>query len=217
MEKLRKGLLKFAGSIEVILAFLIILGMTIGLITVVRYMIEIPQVDTGHAYDLVKKFLSMALLLVIGVELVLMILSHSTASVLDLVLFAIARKMLVYSDTMVEIFIATAAIAIVFAVKKYLVSSKYMLREGRVLSAATPIKSLNFNSNTDIPEELASTVGGLLCRLSEDEHRPIEVGAIYSIGDLKFKILSIKDGVIQDVQIQELLSDEEQSNGEEDH
>ncbi len=206
MEKFRKLLLKYANNVEVILAFLIIIGMTIGLVTVVRYMFEIPQVGITDSYELVKKFLSMSLLLVIGIELVLMLLSHSSVSVLDLVLFATARKMLIYSDTMIDLFIATAAIAVVFGIKKYLVTSKYMLREGKILSAASPIKNVNFDIDTEIPENRATTIGGLLCRLSEDECKPIEPGAEFVIGDIKLKIVTMKDGLIEDVQIQELTN-----------
>ncbi len=75
----------------------------------------------------------MALLLIVGIELVLMLLTHSATSILELVLFAIARKMLVYSETMLELLIATAAIAIVFAIKKYLIGSKYSLRKSKDL------------------------------------------------------------------------------------
>lgn len=203
MDKFRLMLVKGANHVEVILAFLITIGMIVGLFTVVRYIVTIPGMEMNDTYDFVKKFLSMSLLLIIGVELVLMLLSHSSVAVLDLILFATARKMLVYSDTMIDILLATAAIAIVFAIKKYLVTSKYMLREGKILSAAAPIKSINFDIDTNIPENKATTIGGLLCRLSEDECKPIEPGAEFTIGDIKLKIMTMKDGLIEDVQIQE--------------
>ncbi len=204
MDKFRHLLVKGANHVEVILAFLLTVGMIVGLFTVVRYIITIPTLDMIDTYDFVKKFLSMALLLIIGIELVLMLLSHSSVAVLDLILFATARKMLVYSDTMIDILLATAAIAIVFAIKKYLVTSKYMLREGKILSAASPIKNINFDIDTNIPENKATTIGGLLCRLSEDEGKPIEPGAEFTIGDIKLKIVTMKDGLIEDVQIQEV-------------
>ena len=204
MDKFRHVLVRGANHVEVVLAFLVIIGMVVGLGTVIRYIITIPTLSMEGSYDFVKKFLSMSLLLIIGIELVLMLLSHSSVAVLDLILFATARKMLVYSDTMIDILIATAAIAIVFVVKKYLVTSKYMLREGKILSAASPIKNINFDIDTNIPENKATTIGGLLCRLSEDECKPIEPGAEFTIGDIKLKIMTMKDGLIEDVQIQEI-------------
>ncbi len=204
MDKFRHLLVRGANHVEVVLAFLVTIGMVVGLFSVVRYIVAIPGLEMDFTYDYVKKFLSMTLLLIIGIELVLMLLSHSSVAVLDLILFATARKMLVYSDTMIDILIATAAIAIVFAIKKYLVTSKYMLREGKILSAASPIKNINFDIDTNIPENKATTIGGLLCRLSEDECKPIEPGAEFTIGDIKLKIMTMKDGLIEDVQIQEV-------------
>ncbi|NBG87661.1 transporter associated domain-containing protein [Isachenkonia alkalipeptolytica] len=204
MDKFRHLLVRGANHVEIILAFLLTIGMIVGLFTVVRYIVTIPTLDMNNTYDFVQQFLSMALLLVIGIELVLMLLSHSSVAVLDLILFATARKMLVYSDTMIDILLATAAIAIVFAIKKYLVSSKYMLRDGKILSAASPIKNINFDIDTNIPENKANTIGGLLCRLSEDECKPIEPGAEFTIGDIKLKIVTMKDGLIEDVEIQEI-------------
>lgn len=149
MEKLKKYLLSFANGLEVVIAMLIILGVTIGLIPVVRYLILIPQGDMTDIYEILKTFLSMALLLIIGIELVLMLLTHSPASVLELVLFAIARKMLVYSETMLELLIATTAIAIVFAVKRYLIDSKYSLRKDKELPASFK-ESFSVNNDKEI-------------------------------------------------------------------
>jgi len=204
MDKFRHYLVKGANHVEVVIAFLVTVGIVVGMFSVIQYIIKIPGLDMYDTYDYVKKFLGLTLLLVIGIELVLMLLSHSSVAVLDLILFATARKMLIYSDTMIDVLIATAAIAIVFAIKKYLVTSKYMLREGKILSAASPIKNINFDINTDIPEDKGNTIGGLLCRLSEDECKPIEPGAEFTIGDIKLKIVTMKDGLIEDVQIQEL-------------
>ncbi|WP_353893673.1 hypothetical protein PRVXH_000427 [Proteinivorax hydrogeniformans] len=141
MDKIRKGLLRYATGIEVVLAVLILLGVTIALSSVLRYLAIIPQTDIYDIYEVLQKFLSIALLLIIGIELVLMLLTHSATSVLELVLFAIARKMLVYSETMLELLIAAAAIAIVFAVKKYLLDSKHLLREKQDLLSYKNVNS----------------------------------------------------------------------------
>lgn len=217
MDKLRQYLLKGANHVELIIALLVTVGIIVGLYSVVEYIIKIPTLEMADTYDYVKKFLGLALLLVIGIELVLMLLSHSSVAILDLILFAAARKMLIYSETMIDVLIASAAIAIVFAIKKYLVTSKYMLREGKILSAASPIKNINFDINTDIPEDKGNTIGGLLCRLSEDECKPIEPGAEFTIGDIKLKIVTMKDGLIEDVQIQELGDQKKKKKDKNNH
>ena len=50
----------------------------------------------------------------------LMIINHSTKAILELILFVIARKMLIYSNTMLDLVLGTLAISMVFFISKYL-------------------------------------------------------------------------------------------------
>ncbi|KAB3535768.1 hypothetical protein F8154_05570 [Alkaliphilus pronyensis] len=199
LDGAKKKLVKCASGLELILALCVLLAIVIGLITIVKYLIIIYQTDAAYTYEVFKKFLGFALLLVIGVELVLMLLSHSTSSILELVLFAIARKMLVYSEAPLDLLIGTTAIAIVFFIRKYLMSPKYSFKAGRIISAASPIHALNFEGDLDIPEDKGKTIGGLICHLSEETCTPIEEGAEYRVGNLSMKILKMKDGLIEEV------------------
>lgn len=201
VEDIKKRLVKLATGLELVLAFLIVIAIAIGLVTVVKYLGIIFNSDVHDTYNVFKDFLGVALSLVIGVELVLMLMSHSTSSILELVLFAIARKMLVYSQTMMDLLIGTAAILMVFLIRKYLMSSKYALREGRVISAASPIHALNFDGDLHIPEDKGNTIGGLICSLAQENRSPVEEGAEFSIGNVALKILKMKDGVIEQVSI----------------
>lgn len=202
MDGLKKKLVKIATGLELIIAFFIVIAIILGGISIVKYLSVLLSTDIYHIYDAFKKFLSIALLMVIGIELVLMLLSHSSGSILELVLFAIARKMLVYSETMLDLILGTVAIAIVFLIRKYLMSSKYMsydVNEGKILSAASPVHAVNFDAGLDIPENKGATIGGLICHLSEETCRPVEEGAEYSVGDITMKILKMKDGLIEKV------------------
>lgn len=201
MEDIKKKLIKLTTGLELTLAFFIVVAIAIGLITVVKYLVIIFQSDVHDTYHIFKDFLGVSLSLVIGVELVLMLMSHSTSNILELVLFAIARKMLVYSETMMDLLIGVAAILIIFLIRKYLMSGKYAIREGRVISAASPIHALNFDGDLHIPENKGNTIGGLICNLAKESHAPVEIGAEYIIGNVILKILQMKDGVIEQVSI----------------
>ena len=216
MNLIKKKLVKYATGLELILALCIVLAIAIGLITIIRYLFLIFQTDVSETYFIMKKFLAVALLLVIGVELVLMLLSHSTSSILELVLFAIARKMLVYSETMMDLLIGTAAIAIIFLTRKFLMSPKYSYeREGNIVSAASPVHAINFDSGLNLPENKGVTLGGLICKLSDETCIPIEEGAEYEVSNVKMKILKIKDGLIEQVSIRNLNdSDQTKSTNE---
>ena len=74
-----------------------------------------------ESYELFQDFLSHALLLIVGVELILMIINQTTKGILELVLYVIARKMLIYAHTMLDLMLGTVAIAIVFVILKFLI------------------------------------------------------------------------------------------------
>lgn len=211
-EGFKKKLVKYTMNLELIIAVCIVFAVLAGIIVLVKYLGVIAVTDGYNIYETFKKFLSIALLLVIGVEMVLMLLSHSTSSILELVLYAITRKMLIYSETMLDLILGTVAIAIVFLIRKYLMSNKYkkqVSNEGAIISAAAPIHDLNFDSDLDIPENKGTTIGGLLCRLSEETCNPVEEGAKYTVGNVTMRILKIKDGLIEKVLLTENDDEEE--------
>lgn len=201
MDKMKRQLIGLATNMEMVLALCIIIAMAIGFVTIVGYFFDIAGSHGHDTYETIKEFLAMALLVAIGLELVLMLLSHSTSSILELVLFAIARKLLIYSQTMMDVLIGTAAILIIFFIRKYLMSAKYALKEGRIISAASPIHALNLDTELSMPENRAVTIGGLICRLSEESLTPIEEGAEFTIGGVMLRILKMRDGVIEQVSI----------------
>lgn len=68
-------------------------------------------------------FLSAGLSLVVGVEFIKMLCQHSTQTVVEVLMFATARQMVVEHLNAVETLIGVIAIAVLFAVRKYLMTS----------------------------------------------------------------------------------------------
>lgn len=68
----------------------------------------------------INELMDSILWLVIGLEFVRMLLEHSHAAVLEIMLFAIARQMIVAHTSMLENLLAVLAIGGIFAVRKYL-------------------------------------------------------------------------------------------------
>lgn len=75
--------------------------------------------QTETFYELIYR----VLLLVIGLELVRMLVTHSLAAVLELLAFVIARKMLKPELTAVDIILSVAAFVALLAGRKYLMST----------------------------------------------------------------------------------------------
>ena len=75
-------------------------------------------VDTNEVE--ISLFLQRALDIVIGIEFIKMLAKHSPGSALEVLLYAIARHMIVGHESAVENFISVASIALIFFVRKFL-------------------------------------------------------------------------------------------------
>ena len=68
----------------------------------------------------VRTFLERALDIVIGIEFIKMLAKHSPGSVLEVLLYAIARHMIVGHEDAVQNLVSVGAIALIFIIRKYL-------------------------------------------------------------------------------------------------
>ena len=119
-ERISNRLCSIANTLEIILAAFIGIVILLGFIDVFKYLREIYLSDVYMSYDLFKNFLSYILILVVGVEFILMLLTHSIKTIGELVVFVIARKMLVYGHSMLDMVLGALAIAIIFATIRFL-------------------------------------------------------------------------------------------------
>ena len=106
----RDQLAELAGLLEV----------GISLLAVVPLIKMLPGllVDTNEVE--ISLFLQRALDIVIGIEFIKMLAKHSPGSALEVLLYAIARHMIVGHESAVENFISVASIALIFFVRKFL-------------------------------------------------------------------------------------------------
>ncbi len=93
-------------------------------------------------YEQLNNFLAQILLLVIAVELVIMLCLHRPETLLEVFLYAIARKLLLIpkSSSAGELLLGVLAIAAIFFIKKYLMPEKD--KEGIEKESKSTIKSI---------------------------------------------------------------------------
>lgn len=127
MDYIKDQIKKGARILEIAISVLVIVGVLIGLLEFPEYFTLIGKANTLDTYEVFQRFLGYALLLIVGVELVLMILYHSTQAILELILFVIARKMLIHASTMFEVFLGTLSIGIIFLI----VLTMRFMKQGR--------------------------------------------------------------------------------------
>lgn len=205
LNYIKNKISKYTYYLELLLAIFIIIAIVISVLDLVKYLVLILKTNPMDTYEVFQRFLGHILLLVVGVELVIMLISHTTSSVLEVVLYAIARKMLIYSDRMLDFVLGVAAIAAVFAIRKYLFTKEIKIEgNGTVFSAAIAVKDANTITGLNIPESLGNTIGGVITKLSEDTNRPIYEGIEFRVSDTKLKVLTMKDELIEKVLLDSL-------------
>ena len=122
---------KFILWVEIVLAVFIIITILISIKDVVVLIYGIFVTDASHSYDVLQGLLSHILLLAVGLELAMMLITHSPGSVIEVILYAIARKMLLNSGDAVGMLLGVISIAIVFGIDKYLHTEDVKRRIGK--------------------------------------------------------------------------------------
>jgi len=198
--------------LEILLTVFLAIGIAIGLVDIVKYFVHISKASAVDSYGVFKQFLAHILLIVVGVEFMLMLISHSINSMLELILFVIARKMLIYADTMLDLVLGTIAIAILFIILKYLPvrsGDDYGDDGGAIYSASTTISRLIEQTGIKLPKDKGRTLGGLTFNLAEESTKPITEGSEFILGNIKLKVLKVTDGLIEKVAIEEISDDKD--------
>lgn len=199
-----KTLKRFIVILEVIVALIIAVAVIIGIPDLFKYIVIILSEPKNISYEAFGAFLKHVLILVVGLEMIMMIVTHSHESILTLVLFVIARKMLVYADSMIDIFIGTVSIAIIFFVLKFFAGDdKLLAKYDNTFSAAIPLEKVRREFGFKLPGSDINTLGGLIYKISQENDIKIEEGLTLDYGDYKFTIVSFGDGVIERILIEE--------------
>lgn len=103
---------------EIVLSAVMLLVIITLIVPMIYNFVSIPLLDiTPNQFT---QFLGNALTLLIGVEFVKMLAKHTAENLLEVLMFAIARQMVVEHLNMTETLIGVIAIGIIFAVRKYL-------------------------------------------------------------------------------------------------
>ncbi|EKX80108.1 hypothetical protein CFSAN001628_008613 [Clostridium botulinum CFSAN001628] len=124
LKNLKSKIISGVMWLETLLAIFMIASVLLSSKDLISFILQIFTLDAIPSYDMFQKFLSHLLLLVIALELALMLVKHTPNSVVEVMLYAIARKMLVYGSSALEIFLGVLSLAGIFFIKKYLFSER---------------------------------------------------------------------------------------------
>lgn len=71
-----------------------------------------------------ESFMGTVLTLVVGIEFVRMLILHTPQSVIEVLLYAVARQIVISHESAMDNLIGVLAIAMIFVIKKYLMKSE---------------------------------------------------------------------------------------------
>ena len=115
--ELRNRIIQASSLLEILLSGLVLVGLLLSAVPLIKWMPGL-LID-GNEVE-IRSFLERSLDIVIGIEFIKMLAKHSPGSSLEVLLYAIARHMIVGHESAVENFISVASIALIFFVRKFL-------------------------------------------------------------------------------------------------
>lgn len=203
LSQLKARMMKMTVFLELILAMFITAAIIIGMVDLVKYIGLIYKTNPFDTYDVFQKFLGHILLLVVGVELVAMLVMHTPGSVIEVLLYAIARSMLIGSKGDFDYVLGIASIAGIFAIRKFLFTDSIASGDFNVYSAAALVTEVNRSAGVNIPETMADTLGGVISHMSKEASREIYEGIMFHVSDAQLRVVKVKDGVIEKIAVSE--------------
>ena len=112
----RDQIAEAAGILEVVLSGIVLAALLMSIVPLVELM---PGLLTDADSLEIRTFLERALDIVIGIEFIKMLAKPSPGSVLEVLLYAIARHMIVGHEDAVQNLVSVGAIALIFIIRKY--------------------------------------------------------------------------------------------------
>ena len=198
-KAVQERVMKIANMIETIIGVLLIISISISVIYLIFDLTSI--IRFRNTIESFSNYLSASFSLIIGIEFIKMLSKHTPETVIEVLLFAIARHLIVEHGSSLENLIGIASIAALFAIRKYLFFN-FDEVEKTIYRGSERVKRINLLEHIEIPyENKEDTLEDII--LYEVESRDLELGVglcIYYPG-FALKVEKIKNNVITRVEI----------------
>lgn len=199
MEKYARLFLKYLTKImEYVIAVLLACVIIIMIVQLIFSIGALPDLGTYPNYD---DLLTTCFNLIIGVELIRMLYLHTPITVFEVLLFAIARQVIIDHSSPLNSLIGVIAIAILFATRKFLFAA-FDETEKTVFRSSQKVYQVNRLFHLEIPysDKDDTLLDILLQKMEEDDTEP-GIGACVYFTDLGLRIAKIRDGKITRIEV----------------
>ena len=187
---LSAALHKLTVLLEFIISFVLAAGIIILLIQLVLSMPNVPDLDIYPNYeDLVETCFNLI------IELIRMLYQHKPSTVFEVLLFAIARQVIMAHNNPVSSLIGVVSIALLFATRKFLFI-EFDESEKIIFRATTKAQIVN-----SIPYEDEQTLYDVITKRFEQEKTEIGVGASTFFDNFGLRVAKMHNGKISRIEV----------------
>ena len=199
MQKYAHLFLKYLTKIlEFVIAALLACGIIIMTVKLGFSMGELTDASTYPNYD---DLLTACFNLIIGVELIRMLYLHTPLTVFEVLMFAIARQIIIAHSSPVNSLLGVIAIAILFATRKFLFSS-FDEKDKTVFRATQKVCQINRLFQLNIPSsDKDDTLLDVLLQKLDEDGTEVGTGACAYFSGLGLRVAKIKDGKITRIEV----------------
>lgn len=126
MGSIEKGIHWVTSVIMILLSIILVIGVLVSFVGIPNLFTAIINGKPGALIDL----LEFAATAIIGIELVYVIIAQNLESVIEILMIALTRELLIKSWDTWEIVLGIVGIGVLFAVRKYLIDNRDKIQNG---------------------------------------------------------------------------------------
>lgn len=188
---------KLATIMELFIAFMLATGIILLSLRLAGSLTDIPKFDVYPNYE---DLLETCFNLIIGVELIRMVYMHQPSTVFEVLLFAIARQVIMDHSSPLNSLIGVAAIAVLFATRKFLFC-EFDEAEKIIFRANQKVFLVNRLLHVNIPFEDGDTLRDVITRQLDKHNEEIGVGACAYFSSSGLRVAKMHKGLISRVEV----------------
>ena len=199
---MKKYFAAFLSRLAMFMEFFISIMLAVGIILLclrlASSLMYIPDLDKYPNYE---DLLVACFELIIGVELIRMMYYHTPDTVFEVLLFAIARQIIMDHSSAFSSLIGVCAIAVLFATRKYLFFG-FDLADKNLFRGSSRVRVVNKLMGCQIPHETdAETLEEVLrARCAAEDIEPREGACVY-FEDTGLRVAKMRDGKISRIEV----------------
>ncbi len=197
-KHIKEKLLKAADVLEIFIGILLILIISISSILLISKLKLF--ILNSNDIDFFTTYLNTIFQLVILIEFVKMLCKHTPATVIEVILFSIAKQIITEHGTALENLVGILSIAAIFAIRKYLFYN-FDEVEKDLYKSSERVKKINLLEHISIPYDEDETLESVILKEIDKRELKLEQGICIYYSGFALKIAKIKNDSVDKVEV----------------